>query len=190
MDQIAILMPLVAGITATVFTIVIHSLALTDSDRFRPPVSVAPTLFCAARPPSSGLVPENCTAFPIGVAIVAVAVLPAKIATSDHRATTARPTMFNKRKVRDFTGGADADRTRDLLNAIRFHAATGSNKTQESPIKIERSRLSFWGLLEPVVKGFRTAFGQFSSVKRLGRSGSGELSHGREPLCRSASRMG
>jgi len=29
MDQIAILMPLVAGITATVFTIVIHSLALT-----------------------------------------------------------------------------------------------------------------------------------------------------------------
>jgi hypothetical protein len=34
-------------------------------------------------------VPENCTAFPIGVVIVAVAILPAKIATSDHRAATA-----------------------------------------------------------------------------------------------------
>jgi hypothetical protein len=34
MDQIAILMPLVAGITATVLTFVIHSLALTTVIRF------------------------------------------------------------------------------------------------------------------------------------------------------------
>ena len=34
MDQIAILIPLVAGITATVFTIVIHSVALTAVIRF------------------------------------------------------------------------------------------------------------------------------------------------------------
>src|SRR6266851_7535142 len=162
MDQIAILMPLVAGITATVFTIVIHSLALTDSDRFRPPVSVAPTLFCAARPPSSGLVPENCTAFRIGVAIVAVAVLPAKIATSDYRATTARPTMFNKRKVRDFIGGADADRTRDLLNAIHLTSAAHTKPAQQIPRNTGDPAFLSWAFLVLVARGFRTKFGQFS----------------------------
>jgi hypothetical protein len=45
---------------------------------------------------------------------------PRRSQRQNHRATTARPMMCNKRKIFDFIGGADADRTRDLLKAIQF----------------------------------------------------------------------
>src|SRR5580658_10275052 len=65
------------------------------------------------------------------------------------------------------SGGADADRTRDLLNAIRFHAPTSSKAKQETPIEIEVTRTSSWVSLEPVAQGSRTKGGHFSDSNRL-----------------------
>ena len=69
MDQIAILIPLVAGISATVLKFAIHSLAPTAVIGF---VRRSPRTYGFLRSPSasSRLVPEKCTAFLIGVAIV------------------------------------------------------------------------------------------------------------------------
>src|SRR5258707_9519172 len=75
--------------------------------------------------------------------------------------------MFENRKRLAITGGADADRTRDLLNAIRFRALTSSKAKQETPIEIVVSCTLSWVSLEPVALGSRTKGGHFSDSNWL-----------------------
>src|SRR5271155_3261162 len=75
--------------------------------------------------------------------------------------------MSENRKDLNFVGGADADRTRDLLNAIRFHALTSSKPKQETPIEIVVSCTVSWVSLEPVAPGSRTKGGHFTHSNRL-----------------------
>src|ERR1700683_523990 len=85
------------------------------------------------------------------------------------------------------SGGADADRTRDLLNAIHFTSAAHTKPAQQIPRNTAIPRF----FLGPFWCWLRGVFGQSSdnsrTVKRLGRTELRELSHGCEPLCGSAS---
>src|ERR1700730_7921123 len=61
---------------------------------------------------------------------------PRRSQRQNHRATTARPTMCNKRVVLDLAGGADADRTRDLLNAIQAVCRILGRTLRRSPTPV------------------------------------------------------
>src|SRR5260370_33090000 len=104
--------------------------------------------------------------------------------------TTRLSAMFVNRKSRDFIGGADADRTRDLLNAIQFPPAAHTIPAQLIPRNTGDSAFSSWAFLVLVVKGFRTKIRTILRSQRLGGTEPRGLCQGSEPLPRTASKVG